>query len=148
MSYIFSFFTIPDWVFHLVFLLGFLTTLIGFVLNMLPYVNQYIIPVRVIGVIVLLLGVYLEGGLANKKVWEARVSEVQTQLAEAEAKSAKQNVKIVEKVVKKTEYYRTRGDDIVKYIDREVTKYDSQCVIPKEFVKSHNDAAAKEENIK
>ena len=109
MSYIFSFFTIPDWVFHLVFLLGFLTTLIGFVLNMLPYVNQYIIPVRVIGVIVLLLGVYLEGGLANKKVWEARVSEVQTQLAEAEAKSAKQNVKIVEKVVKKTEYYRTRG---------------------------------------
>jgi hypothetical protein len=148
MSYIFSFFTIPDWVFHLVFLLGFLTTLIGFVLNMLPYVNQYIVPVRVIGVIVLLLGVYLEGGLANKKVWEARVSEVQTQLAEAEAKSAKQNVKIVEKVVKKTEYYRTRGDDIVKYIDREVTKYDSQCVIPKEFVKSHNDAASKEENIK
>jgi hypothetical protein len=148
MSYIFSFFTIPDWVFHLVFLLGFLATLAGFVLNMIPFIKQYVIPVRVIGVIVLLLGVYLEGGLANKKVWEARVSEVQTQLAEAEAKSAKQNVKIVEKVVKKTEYYRTRGDDIVKYIDREVTKYDSQCVIPKEFVKSHNDAATKEENIK
>lgn len=115
---------------------------------MLPYVNQYIIPVRVIGIIVLLLGVYLEGGLANKQAWEARVDEVKAQLAEAEAKSAKQNVKIVEKVVKKTEYYRTRGDDIVKYIDREVTKYDSQCVIPKEFVKSHNDAATKEENIK
>jgi len=125
-----------------------LTTLVGFVLNMLPYVNQYIIPVRVIGIIVLLLGVYLEGGLANKQAWEARVDEVKAQLAEAEAKSAKQNVKIVEKVVKKTEYYRTRGDDIVKYIDREVTKYDSQCVIPKEFVKSHNDAATKEENIK
>jgi hypothetical protein len=148
MSYIFSFFTIPDWVFHLVFSVGVLTTLAGFVLNILPFFKQYIIPIRVIGVILLLLGVYLEGGLANKKVWEAKVSEVQTQLAEAEAKSAKQNVKIVEKVVKKTEYYRTRGDDIVKYIDREVTKYDSQCVIPKEFVKSHNDAATKEENIK
>jgi len=146
--WIFSFLTIPDWVYHLVFLVGFLTTLVGFVLNMLPYVNQYIIPVRVIGIIVLLLGVYLEGGLANKQAWEARVDEVKAQLAEAEAKSAKQNVKIVEKVVKKTEYYRTRGDDIVKYIDREVTKYDSQCVIPKEFVKSHNDAATKEENIK
>jgi len=47
----------------------------------------------------------------------------------------------VEKVVKKTEYIKTRGKDVVQYIDREVTKYDNTCIIPKEFVKAHNDAA-------
>ena len=40
-----------------------------------------------------------------------------------------------------SELVKTRGDDIIKYVDREITKYDQQCVIPKEFVKAHNDAA-------
>lgn len=139
---------LPDWFFHLVTLLGFVGTIAGFVLGMIPIIKKYIIPIRVISIVLLLSGVYLEGGIADNQIWEARVNEVKAKLAEAEAKSAKQNVKIVEKVVKKTEYYRTRGDDIVKYIDREVAKYDSQCVIPKEFVKSHNDAATKEDNPK
>jgi len=139
---------LPDWVFHLVTLLGFIGTIAGFVLGMIPLIKQYIIPIRVISIVLLVFGVYLEGGLADNAIWEARVNEVKEKLAEAEVKSAKENIKIVEKVVKKTEYYRTRGDDIIQYIDREITKYDSQCVIPKEFIKSHNDAATKEENAK
>jgi uncharacterized membrane protein len=139
---------LPDWVFHLVTILGFIGTIAGFVLGMIPLIKQYIIPIRVISIVLLVFGVYLEGGLADNAIWEARVNEVKAKLAEAEVKSAKENVKIVEKVVKKTEYYKTRGDDIIQYIDREVTKYDSQCIIPKEFVKSHNDAATKEENPK
>ena len=53
----------------------------------------------------------------------------------------------VEKIVKQTEYITTRGKDIVKYVDREVVKYDTkfasggQCEIPKEFIKALNDAA-------
>jgi len=139
---------LPDWTLHLITLLGFVGTLVGFVFGMIPIVKQYIIPIRVISIVLLLFGVYLEGGLAENVVWQARVKEVQVKLAEAEVKSAKENIKIVEKVVKKTEYYKTRGDDIIQYVDREVTKYDSQCIIPKEFVKSHNDAATKEENTK
>jgi hypothetical protein len=51
------------------------------------------------------------------------------------------------KVVTKTQVIKTRGEDIVKYVDREVVKYDTkfapgeECEIPKEFIKAINDAA-------
>jgi hypothetical protein len=34
-----------------------------------------------------------------------------------------------------------RGEDSIKYVDREIVKYDSQCVIPKEFIDVVNKAA-------
>lgn len=139
---------LPDWVFHLIFCVGLVGTLIGFALGMVPLVKQYIIPIRVISLFALCLGFFLEGGLADNQVWQARVKELEVKVAEAEAKSEKENTKIVTKVITKTQVVRTRGDDIVKYVDREITKYDSTCVIPKEFVKAHNDAAAPIEDKK
>lgn len=138
---------LPEWVFHLMLLIGVLGTLAGFVLGMIPVIKNYIIPIRVISLLVLSLALYLEGGLADYKVWELKVKEVEAKLAEAEAKSAVENVKIVEKVVTKTQIVKTRGKDIVKYVDREIIKYDEKfakggvCEIPKEFIKAHNDAA-------
>ena len=66
---------------------------------------------------------------------------MELKVAAAEAQSAKENIKVVEKVVNKVQIVRQRGDDIIKYVDREITKYDNQCVIPKEFVEAHNKAA-------
>lgn len=89
----------------------------------------------------------MQGAILDNAMWELRVAEVQAKLAKAEAESAKENVKIVEKIVKQTEYIKTRGKDIHHYIDREITKYDTKfapggiCEIPKEFIKAHNDAA-------
>jgi hypothetical protein len=138
---------LPDWVFHAITIAGILGTVVGFVLGTIPVVKRYIIPVRVISILLLSLGLYLEGGLADYKVWEARVKEVEAKLAEAEVKSAKENTKIVTKVITKTQIVRTRGEDIVRYVDREIIKYDTKfakggmCEIPQEFIKAHNDAA-------
>lgn len=89
----------------------------------------------------------MEGAISNEQVWQLKVAELEKKMAEAEALSAKENVKIVQKVITKREYIKTRGKDIVTYIDKEVIKYDSkfapggQCEIPKEFIKAINDAA-------
>ena len=138
---------LPDWVFHLMLIVGVLGTVAGFVLGMIPAVKQYVIAIRVISLLVLSMALYLEGGLADYKVWEAKVKEVEAKLAEAELKSAKENTKIVTKVITKTQVVKTRGADIVRYVDREIVKYDEKfakggmCEIPKEFIKAHNDAA-------
>ena len=56
-------------------------------------------------------------------------------------------MKIVEKVVTKTQIVKTRGQDIIKYVDKEIVKYDTKfapggvCEIPKEFIEAHNRAA-------
>jgi hypothetical protein len=95
----------------------------------------------------LVLGVYWRGGYAVEQEWRERVAEVEARVAAAEAKSAEENVKIVTKVVTKTQIIRTRGETITKYIDREIVKYDtkfapgSKFEIPREFIKAHNDAA-------
>lgn len=138
---------LPEWAFHLMLGIGILGTVAGFVLGMIPFIKQYVIPVRIISLLILILAVYLEGGLADNKIWEARVKEMEVKVAEAEAKSAKENVKIVEKIVRKTQIVRIRGEDIIKYVEKEVVKYDEkfatggQCELPKEFIKAVNDAA-------
>ena len=83
----------------------------------------------------------MAGAIHNEEAWIARVKELEAKVAEAEAKAAVENVKIVEKVVTKTQVVREKGAETVKYIDREIVKFDTTCVIPKEFVKALNDAA-------
>ena len=91
----------------------------------------------------------MSGSIYASKDWVARVKEMQAKVVIVEVKSKEENVKIVEKVVKKTEYITRRGQDIIQYVDREIVKYDTkflpggECEIPKEFIKSMNDAAEK-----
>jgi hypothetical protein len=132
---------LPEWVFHAMLAVGLVGTIAGFVLGMIPLVKKYVIPIRIISLVVLALALYLEGGLADNTAWQLRVKEVEAKLAKAEAESQKENVKIVEKTVKKLELVRIPGSEIIKYVDREVTKYDATCPVPAPVVKAHNAAA-------
>ena len=92
-------------------------------------------------------GVYFRGGYAVEQEWRERVAQVQAKVAAAEQLSKEETIKIVEKVVEKTKIVRTRGTDIIKYVDREVVKYDVKfapggvCEIPQEFITAYNRAA-------
>lgn len=138
---------LPDWVFHAILAAGVLGTIAGFVLGMIPFIKPYIIPIRVISLLVLSIGLYLEGGLADSAIWQARVKEVEAKVAVAEAKSQEKNVEIVTVVAEKTKVIRERGQTITKYIekevpvDREVIKFVENCPIPDIIIKSHNAAA-------
>jgi len=116
-------------------------TVTAFFIKTLPLVNQYRIPAQVLGIALLVAGVYFRGGLAVEQVWRERVAELEAKIVVAEAASREVNVQIETRVVKKTEYITRRGQDIVEYVDREVVKYDNTCVIPDPFVQAHNRAA-------
>ncbi len=142
---------LPDalilWVCNIVLLSGLLLTAAAFFIRRIPVINQYRTPAQVLGIALLVVGVYWRGGYAIEQEWRERVAEVEARVAAAEAKSAEENVKIVTKVVTKTQVIRTRGADIVKYVDREIVRYDEKfakggiCEIPQEFIKAHNSAA-------
>lgn len=137
----------PDWVFHSIALAGVIGIIAGFLLAFIPLVNKYKLPIQIISIVLLTFGIFMEGAILNEQVWKLKVAEVEKQLAEAEAKSQQENVKIVEKIVVKKEIIKQRGRDINHYIDKEIVKYDTkflpggQCEIPKEFIKAINDAA-------
>ena len=136
---------LPDtlilWFCNILLLAGIVLTGVAFFIKTLPFINQYRIPAQVLGIALLTLGVYFRGGYAVEQEWRDRVAEVEAKLKVAEQQSAKENTRIETRVVKKTEYITRRGQDIVQYVDREVTKYDNTCVIPKPFIEAHNRAA-------
>ena len=68
---------LPEWVFHFIFGAGLIGTIAGFVLSMIPVIKKYSIPIKVISLLVLALGVYLEGALSDNKEWELRVKEME-----------------------------------------------------------------------
>ena len=113
----------------------------------IPAVAAYRTPLQVFGVVVLMFGIYLQGGRANEAEWQARVQELELKLAQAQVDSGKKNVEIQTQVVTKTRVLREKGEEIIKYIDREVVKnqevirYIEQCPVPKEIIDAHNAAA-------
>ena len=133
---------LPDWIFYAVGLVGLVGLFSTYLLRFIPIpaIYMYKTPIQLVSIVLIGFATYMSGGIANEAKWNARVKEVEAKVAAAEVESAKQNVKIVEKVVKKTEYITRKGNDVIQYVDREIVKYDSSCVIPKEFVKAHNDA--------
>ena len=126
---------------NILLLAGIVLTTAGFFAHRIPFVSQYQLPFKIGGILLLVLGVYFRGGVAVETEWRERVSEVEAKLQVAEQQSAKENTRIETRVVKKTEYIKTRGQDIVQYVDREVTRYDNSCIIPKPFIEAHNRAA-------
>jgi uncharacterized membrane protein len=140
---------LPDWIFYLILLAGILGLAVTYFIRFIPIPAAYIYktPIQLVAVAAIVLGTFMSGAIHNEQVWIERVKELEAKIAAAEVVSKQENVKIVEKVVKKTEYITRRGQDIVKYVDREIVKYDEKfqpggiCEIPKEFIKAHNDAA-------
>ena len=135
---------LPEFVVHLIFLAGVVGTIAGFVLGFIPFVSKYKLPIQIISLLLLSLGVYLEGGLAEKAKWELRVKEMEVKVAEAEAKSAIVNTEIVEKVVTEKQIVKVKGDKVIEYIDREVKVFDNTCTVPEIDIKAHNMAAKNE----
>lgn len=135
---------LPETFIHIIFLIGVLGTIAGFVLGFLPFVGKYKVPIQIISLLLLSLGIYLEGGLSEKAKWELRVKEMQAKVAEAQAKAAETNVQIVERIVTEKEYIRLKGQKVVEYIDREVKVFDSNCTVPEVAIKAHDMSAGNE----
>ena len=137
----------PDWFYHLIVILSILGLIVASVLKFVPFVSTYRLPIQVISVLLLVFGVWMEGGIVNEAKWEARVKELEEKVKIAEEKSTEKNVEIQEKVVTQTKVVREKGRDIIQYIDREVVKKEEvvkfieNCPIPKDIIDAHNAAA-------
>jgi phosphoribosyl-dephospho-CoA transferase len=128
---------LPDWIFLALLVLGIITYIVTKLTKFLPQAQL----LQYASIAVVAFSVYMLGAISNNNSWLARVRELETKVAEAEAKSASANTNIVEKTVFKTQTVRERAQDVIKYVDREIVKYDATCVIPQEFIQAHNRAA-------
>ena len=137
----------PDWFYHLIVIVSILGLIVASVLKFVPFVSTYRLPIQVISALLLVFGVWMEGGIVNEAKWEARVRELEDKVKIAEEKSKEKNVEIQEKVITQTKVVKEKGRDIIQYIDREVVKKEEvvkfieNCPIPKDIIDAHNAAA-------
>jgi len=127
---------LPDWIFYAILLAGVIGLIVG---RFIP--PMYKTAVQAASLVAFVFGTFMSGAIYDNDAWVARVDEMKAKVAEAEAKGKEETVKIETKVVTKTQVIKQKAEVVKQYIDREITKYDNTCVIPKEFVKAHNDAA-------
>lgn len=142
---------LPDWIFYGLLLIGLLGYAITYLLRFIPIPAIYIYktPIQIVSIALVVIGTFMSGAIHNDAQWLARVEELEEKLVIAEQKSEKVNTEIVTKYVTKTQVIKEKGEDIIKFVDREVVKYDTkflpggECEIPKEVIESINKAAKK-----
>lgn len=130
---------LPDELFYFVLVVG----IIGLILlEFLPTIT-YTKLLKIITGILVAASVYFLGAVHNNNAWLAKVTELELKLAKAEIASTKVNTQIQTRLITQTNTIRERGNDTIQFIDREITKYDTTCVIPTEFISAHNKVATK-----
>lgn len=136
---------LPDWLFYVSLLIGIVGFAITYLLKYLPIplIYMYRTPIQIGSLLLIILGTFMSGAIYDNSAWLDRVHEMEAKVAKAEAESKVANEKINDKVEKVREKIVQKQIVVKQYIDREVTKYDNTCVIPKEFIEVHNKAATK-----
>jgi hypothetical protein len=143
--------SIIEYVVNSILIIGITLTVLSFVflspiLRLLPAISGYYRVIQIISIIILCAGIYAKGGYSTEKIWRDKVSEMEEKLKVAEAKSEKVNETLKEKIVYRNQIIREKGDNIIKYVDREVIKTEEVvrflevCPIPVDIIKIHNEA--------
>jgi hypothetical protein len=134
---------LPDWIFYGLLLVGLLGYAATYLLRFIPIPAIYIYktPIQIVSIALVVIGTFMSGAIHNEAAWIARVKEMEAKVAEAEQKSQIVNTEIKTKIVTKTQVIKEKGDEIIKFVDKEVVKYDNTCIIPNEVIESINKAA-------
>jgi hypothetical protein len=140
---------LPFWFFYAMLLAGLIGLAATYLLKFIPFPALYIYktPIQIVSIILIVIGTYMSGAISNEESWLARVKELEAKVQAAQVESVKENVKIETKIVTKTQIVKERGRDVIKYVDKEIVKFDTkflpggECEIPKEFIFAHNKAA-------
>jgi len=138
---------IPDIFWTLVLWAGVLSIVASYLLGKIPFVQQYKIPLRVGGVVAVLIGVYFYGVIANEAKWQARIKELEEQVKVAEARSTDSNTVVKTEVVEKVKIIKQKAEKQIEFVDREIVKnnevikYVENCPVPKVIIDQINEAA-------
>jgi len=135
---------IPDSIIHgfvnSVFYAGIIASLLGFVFNF-GFLRPYRLLVQVLGIMLLVAGVYFKGGYEVEMQWRARAAELQAKIDAATVKSQETNTVIQTKVVTKIKRVKEVQVKLQKEIVEKEKIINGECVVPKEAVEILNKAA-------
>jgi hypothetical protein len=99
---------------------------------------------QIIGILVLMTGIFFEGGYATEMMWRAKVEEVQKKLDIANKKSQQVTAKLQKKLNAQTQLIKQKAKDNANAIKKHAEKIDADCKLNDIAIKLHNRASDNE----
>jgi len=122
---------IPDWILqwaiHGLVIIGLVLTFIGSLVKFIPVIQPYALVGRQLGIVLLVVGVFFEGGYATEMSYRARIAEMQAKIKEAEVKSAQVNEKLANEVSKNKELIKEKVNRNAKDIEAKREAINAEC---------------------
>lgn len=132
---------LPNFAFHLIFIIGVLGIVAGYFLTAIPFINTNAKTIQVVGILLTVVGVWFEGGIANEEKWRARVLELEAAIARAEVASAEANAQLSEQLAKNKQLIKDTTAANRDRLKVEAVQLDKECRINQNVIDILNDAA-------
>lgn len=139
---------LPDsfliWIINITCIVGLASTISGFFLGWIPFVNRYKTPLQILGVVLLTVGVYWKGGYSTEMAWRDRVTEAEKKVKVAEAKAKKANSQVQTKIVTKIIRIKEKAQVINRRIEQNKAVINRECKLSDEAIIIYNSSITKE----
>lgn len=113
----------------------------GFFVRWMPWIIPYRMLLQILGLVLLIVGVYFKGGVGVEMEWRERVQKAQAAVKLAEEKAKEANVAL-EAEKKKKQQVITQNKVVIQ--EKIVTKekiIDAECKVSKDAIEILNEAA-------
>jgi hypothetical protein len=107
----------------------------------IPLMGQYKLPAELIGIVVLLGGVYLFGGYGVEMAWRDKVRVLEEKVKAAELKSQEVKIQIQEKIVYKTKVVKEKETVYIDRIKEIAKEIDAKCEVDPRVIEELNKAS-------
>lgn len=138
---------LPDWIFHLITIVGILGLVVGFLLSSIPFVNAYAREIQIGAVILTVVGVWFEGGMANNNKWEKRVADLEIKVAQAAAESADLNAQLAQQIADNQILIRENTIAQRERLKTESAWLNKECKVNNRVINILNDAAKNRQEV-
>lgn len=126
---------------HGILILGLAGLLLSFASRIIPTVSLYSTPIKIISILIIVLGVYLEGSLNTHKWYQEQTKVLQDKLNKAQAQSDKLNNDLSVEIQKNNQTITHQVDTIHTEIREKLVPIDSNCKVDPAVVSILNQAA-------
>ena len=133
---------LPDsliiWLIHIVMIVGAASAIAGYFFVGIPYIGSRRTLFQILGVALLIAGVYLKGGYSAEMQWRDRVAEVEAKVKVAEAKAKQANTQVQTKIVTKIVKIQEKATVAKETIRRNKEVINRECKLSDEAISAYN----------
>ena len=132
---------LPNIVFHLMLLIGILGIAVSFIFKAVPFISKYHLPILILSIMLTLVSVWYEGGIAKDAEYQAMINDMKLKVAEAEKKVAEANAQIEYVFIDRIQKVKDVQVVVQEKIRDVAVNIDSNCKITMDTVDILNKAA-------